>query len=381
MDKIFENCRSPGQLIEEALKAKGWTQRVLSIVLGMDETGVNKIIGNKRPVTADMALMLEEVLGISAERFMELQQTYDLAKARITARPDPKRATRAQLFGGLPVTEMIKRGWLNVDNIKDVPAIETELARFFKASTIDDIEVLPHAAKKTEVVGGITDVQLAWLYRVRQIASELIVAKYSQLSALSCIKKLSGLLYSREEARKVPKILAEAGIRFVIVESLPSAKIDGVCFWLNENSPVIGMGMRYDRIDNFWFVLRHELEHVIQRHGQDKAVLDTELEGVNAGVGTEIPEEERIANRAAADFCVPSKMMKAFVDRKSPYFAEQDILAFSSMTKVHPGLIAGQIRHITGRYNLFANHLVKIRSVVTPNAAVDGWGDVYPVED
>jgi len=381
MDKIFENCRSPGQLIEEALKAKGWTQRVLSIVLGMDETGVNKIIGNKRPVTADMALMLEEVLGISAERFMELQQTYDLAKARITARPDPKRATRAQLFSGLPVTEMIKRGWLNVDNIKDVPAIETELARFFKASTIDDIEVLPHAAKKTEVVGGITDVQLAWLYRVRQIASELIVAKYSQLSALSCIKKLSGLLYSREEARKVPKILAEAGIRFVIVESLPSAKIDGVCFWLNENSPVIGMGMRYDRIDNFWFVLRHELEHVIQRHGQDKAVLDTELEGVNAGVGTEIPEEERIANRAAADFCVPSKMMKAFVDRKSPYFAEQDILAFSSMTKVHPGLIAGQIRHITGRYNLFANHLVKIRSVVTPNAAVDGWGDVYPVED
>lgn len=381
MDKIFENCRSPGQLIEEALKAKGWTQRVLSIVLGMDETGVNKIIGNKRPVTADMALMLEEVLGISAERFMELQQTYDLAKARITARPDPKRATRAQLFGGLPVTEMIKRGWLNVDNIKDVPAIETELARFFKASTIDDIEVLPHAAKKTEVVGGITDVQLAWLYRVRQIASELIVAKYSQLSALSCIKKLSGLLYSREEARKVPKILAEAGIRFVIVESLPSAKIDGVCFWLNENSPVIGMAMRYDRIDNFWFVLRHELEHVIQRHGQDKAVLDTELEGVNAGVGTEIPEEERIANRAAADFCVPSKMMKAFVDRKSPYFAEQDILAFSSMTKVHPGLIAGQIRHITGRYNLFANHLVKIRSVVTPNAAVDGWGDVYPVED
>lgn len=381
MDKIFENCRSPGQLIDEALKAKGWTQRVLSIVLGMDETGVNKIIGDKRPVTADMALMLEEVLGISAERFMELQQTYDLAKARITARPDPKRATRAQLFGGLPVTEMIKRGWLNVDNIKDVPAIETELARFFKASTIDDIEVLPHAAKKTEVVGGITDVQLAWLYRVRQIASELIVAKYSQLSALSCIKKLSSLLYSREEARKVPKILAEAGIRFVIVESLPSAKIDGVCFWLNENSPVIGMAMRYDRIDNFWFVLRHELEHVIQRHGQDKAVLDTELEGANAGIGNDLPKEERIANQAAADFCVPSKMMKAFVDRKSPYFAEQDILAFSSIVKVHPGLVAGQIRHITGRYNLFANHLVKIRSVVTPNAAVDGWGDVYPVED
>lgn len=380
MDKIFENCRSPGQLIEEALKAKGWTQRVLSIVLGMDETGINKIIGDKRPVTADLALMLEEVLGVGAERFMELQQAYDLAKARITARPDPKRATRAQLFGGLPVTEMIKRGWLDVDNIRDVPAIEAELTRFFNASSIDDIEVLPHAAKKTEVVGGATDVQLAWLYRVRQIASELMVAKYSQNSVLSCVNKLSSLLFSREEARKVPKILAEAGIRFVIVESLPSAKIDGVCFWLNESSPVIGMSMRYDRIDNFWFVLRHELEHVIQRHGLEKPLLDAELEGSNAGVGDDIPEEERIANQAAANFCVPPKMMKAFVDRKSPYFAEQDILAFSSIVKVHPGLVAGQIRRITGKYNLFSNHLVKIRSIVTPGAAVDGWGDVYPVE-
>ena len=51
-----------------------------------------------------------------------------------------------------------------------------------------------------------------------------------------------------------PRILAEAGIRFTIVESLSTAKIDGACLWLDDQAPVIATSFRYDRIDNFWFV-------------------------------------------------------------------------------------------------------------------------------
>jgi HTH-type transcriptional regulator/antitoxin HigA len=61
-------------------------------------------------------------------------------------------------------------------------------------------------------------------------------------------------------------------------------------------------------------------------------------------------------------------------------FAERDIRGFAATLQVHPGIIAGQLQHETGRYDLFRNHLVKIRSVVTPNAYVDGWGDVAPIE-
>ena len=43
------------------------------------------------------------------------------------------------------------------------------------------------------------------------------------------------------------------------------------------------MTLRFDRIDNFWFVLRHELEHVIQKHGQSAVMLDVELEGDRCG--------------------------------------------------------------------------------------------------
>jgi len=139
------------------------------------------------------------------------------------------------------------------------------------------------------------------------------------------------------------------------------------------------MSMRYDRVDNFWFVLRHELEHVAQRHGLDAMMLDSELEKEKAGTGDSVAEEERVANAAASDFCVPKKMMDAFIARKAPFFNERDIIGFARTIGIHPGLVAGQLRHRTGRYDRWINHLVKIRSLVAPSAIVDGWGDVAPV--
>jgi HTH-type transcriptional regulator/antitoxin HigA len=178
----------------------------------------------------------------------------------------------------------------------------------------------------------------------------------------------------------VPRTLAGCGIRFVIVESLVSAKIDGVCFWLNGRSPVIGMTLRFDRIDNFWFVLRHEIEHVLRGHGQNIAMLDAQLEGDRAGTGPHVDEEERVANNAAQEFLVPSAQMEAFVARKAPFFSERDLVGFAKLMKVHPGIVAGQLQRITQRYDRFRDHLVNIRSSIVPNAYADGWGDVAPTE-
>lgn len=379
MSTVADDFRTPGQLIQALLDERGWSNRVLAVVLDSEETGVSKMIADKKAVTPEIAISLEEVFGVTAEKFLALQRDYDLAKARLVARPNPGRATRAQLFAGLPVAEMIKRGWLGGADIKDMASIETAMVRFFGVSSVDQIEVLPHAAKKTAVSSDATPAQLAWLYRARQIANEMIVGQYSNFSARRAIEFLKPLTSAAEEARKVPRILAEAGIRFVLVESLPSAKIDGVCFWLDETSPVIALSMRFDRIDNFWFVLRHELEHVLQEHGKSLITIDAELEGAKAGVGPDVAEEERVANMAAAEFCVPRKTMDSFIARKAPTFAERDLLGVAATLRVHPGLVAGQLRHRTGRYDRFTNHLVKVRSIVAPGAMVDGWGDVAQV--
>jgi HTH-type transcriptional regulator / antitoxin HigA len=381
MGKILGNdFRTPGQLIAALLSERGWTQRVLAIVLGVDETSINRLVADKRPVDAAMALTLEELFAVPAERFLELQKSYDLAKARLTARPDHDRATRAHLYGELPIAEMIKRGWISAETVRETKKVETELMRFFGVNRLEDIEILPHAAKKTAISTVATPEQLAWLYRVKQIAKDMLVGAYSPQAVKAAIAKLHALTIAPEGVQKVPRILAECGIRFVLVESLPRAKIDGVCFWINERSPVIGMSLRFDRIDNFWFVLRHECEHVILLHGQVSAMLDIELEGVRAGTGPDVADEERLANDAAKEFCVPSASLDAFIARKAPFFSEKDLIGFARILKVHPGILAGQLQHKTGRYDRFRDHLAKVREIISPNAMKDGWGDIAPVE-
>jgi len=367
--------RTPGQLLQALLDEHGWSKRTLAVVIAMDESSVGKIISGKKPVDAHLALILAEVFGVEPDEFLVLQRRYDLELAKIVAKPDPTRSRRAHLFGGLPISDMIKRRWIDAENMRDVAEVERALARFFGVSSPSEIEVLPHAAKKTNVFGDATPVQIAWLHRVKQVAADMMVASFSEASARDAAQRLAPLRADIDDVRRVPRIMNEAGVRFVIVESLPSAKIDGVCMWLSDNEPVIGLSMRHDRIDNFWFVLRHELEHVIQGHGRTAMMLDVDLDGQR-----EIePDEERVANEAAAEFCVPREMMAKFVARKSPFFADRDIMAFARTIAVHPGLVAGQLQRRTGRYDRFRVHQAKVRSLVTPGCITDGWGDVAPL--
>jgi HTH-type transcriptional regulator/antitoxin HigA len=139
---------------------------------------------------------------------------------------------------------------------------------------------------------------------------------------------------------------------------------------------VIGLSMRFDRIDNFWFVLRHEIEHVFRKDGQTKEIIDVDVTDVDRDG---LPPWETAANDAAADFCVPVTEMDSFVARKAPFFAEKDVIGFARRVNVHPGLVVGQIQRRTKRWELLRRHLVKIRSFVLPNAIVDGWGVAAPV--
>lgn len=369
--------RTPGQLVAALLKERGWTKRTLAIVLAVDEATITRLVSDKRPISAELALQLEDVLGVEADRLLTLQKDYDLQVARIAFQHDPSRALRAQMFGSLPVAEMVKRGWLlGVDNPKDVKAVEAAVTQFFGVDALGAVELLPHAARRTQVGVDATPLQAAWLHRVKHIASEMLIPPYTEAGGRQAVERLRSLLSAAEEARKVPRILADAGIRFVVVEALPGSRIDGACLWLDAVSPVIALSFRFDRIDNFWFVLRHELEHVLQGHGQAAPVLDVELDG---RADADVVEEERIANQAAAAFAVPREKLDAFIARKAPFFAERDILGFASTLGVHPGLVAGQLQHRTQRYDHFRSHLVKIRSIVAPGAMVDGWGDIAPV--
>ncbi len=197
-------------------------------------------------------------------------------------------------------------------------------------------------------------------------------ARYSAAKLRDAIDIFKELRNDPMEVRRVPKILNDAGLRFVVVEGLPGGQIDGVCFWLNRSEPVIGMSLRFDRIDNFWFVLRHECAHVLHEHGKDVAMIDSDLTVADDAVSV----EERVANDEAADFCVPSDQLISFFRRKKPVFTEIDVLSFAKRNKVHPGLAVGQLQRLSKQYDLHRKHLVKIRSFLAGSMLMDGWGDV-----
>jgi HTH-type transcriptional regulator/antitoxin HigA len=365
----------PGFYIKEELDARGWNQRDLAYILGCPEQAVNLIVTGKRGISPEMAKALGEAFDVGAEFFANLQNAFDLSRAR---EPDPGVSSRAHLQKVYPVREMIKRGWLEDT---DAVMLEVQIAKFFEVTSLEQVPYLAHAAKKSEYLEKIPPIQLAWLFRVKQIAKSLLVPKYSERSLRQAVPKLQRLLSAPEEVRHVPRILAECGIRFIIVETLPQAKIDGACFWLDNNaySPVIGISFRYDRIDNFWFVLRHEIEHVLQNHDYDDMIIDVELEGDRVGFSNSLPDKERRANMASGDFCVPKDEMDSFVLRKQPFFSERDVLAFARRLQIHPGIVVGQIHIRTKRYELLRKHLVKVRQLVSPGSVVDGWGQVAPV--
>jgi HTH-type transcriptional regulator/antitoxin HigA len=73
--------------------------------------------------------------------------------------------------------------------------------------------------------------------------------------------------------------------------------------------------------------------------------------------------------------------LDAFLARKAPFFSERDLIGFSRILKVHPGIVAGQLQRRTKRYDRFRDHLVKVREIIAPTAIKDGWGDIAPVDD
>ncbi len=369
-DRIAAEAFPPGEYLRDELDERGWTQIELSEIIGRSPRVINEIVTAKRAVTPETAKELAAAFGTSAQFWMNLETAYQLHKAK----PANKEISRqAELHRKFPVREMCKRNW--IEATKDKKELEAKVLSFFNIKSIDEPVCFHHAAKRSGKTS-LSGIQLAWLFRVKKLAEAIPSKKYSESALRYSLYSLEKLLVEPEEARHVPKILAECGVRFVIVEPMPGSKIDGVCFWLNNNTtPVVGMSLRFDRIDNFWFVLRHEIEHVLQKHGQSEFILDEDLSDDQE----EQSEEEAVANAAAQEFCAPMLELKDFVLRVTPFFSEQKVVAFSKRIGRHPGMVSGQLQRAIERPELLNKLKSKIRQFVTGSAFTDGWGMTAPI--
>lgn len=367
----------PGDIIKEELEARGWTQTDLAEIIGKSARLVNEVIMGKRAVTPDTARALADAFGTSAQFWMNLESAYQLSKLKTDASPV---ARRAKLYSLFPVKEMIRRGWIATSESLDV--MEAQFCNFFGLENLDaPPQFHTYAARRSTYTETEQSPMLtAWLYRTRQIAQGVSVGKFSAKMLESVIVQLKTLMVNPEDVRQVPRVLAEAGIRLVLVEPFAGMKVDGVCFWLDANSPVIAMTLRFDRIDNFWFVLMHELRHVANKDGQSGNVIIDENLGMENGEAGNKPEFERVADTEAAETIIPAAVFNDFTLRVAPLYSEVRIAGFAARIGVHPGIVVGQLHNRKQvPYAHYRKLLVKIKEHIIGNALTDGWGHHAPM--
>lgn len=358
----------PGKLLQRLLDEKGWTQDVFATIAGCSRQTVNSIISGKSRITPEMATVLAAAFGTTAAEWMRSDADYQLSFVETDGGVV---ARYARLYDAAPIHDMQIRGWIR--EVATIDELEAELARFFGRPVSEGVEF--PVATRTSRVGALTPTEAAWCFRARQLAATLHVEAHSPDRMDKLARRLRQLAAYPDEVKHLPGVLSEHGIRFVIVEPLRGAHIDGAAFWI-DNQPVIAVSARWDRIDAFWFTVMHEFVHIKNR---DTFSVDIDLlfeveRGVVAVLLAEDAAEKR-ANHEAAELLVPKAEIDSFVARVAPLYSAERIVQFAHRIKMHPGVIVGQLQHRgLVAYAAHRSFLVKIRSILTGIALTDGWG-------
>lgn len=355
----------PSKYIKDELESRGWSQSDFATILGRKASEISLILA-KEKISIEFALQLSTVLGNTPEHWLGLENKYRLSQAEAIDSTTISR--RSHLFSNYPFKEMQKRGWIN--QTSTVEEIESELKDFFNTPDLEADIPLPVSFKRT-----VKDVQLnksekAWIVRAIQLAKKLTVGHYDEAKMPALLAKLRTMAAKSGAAIRVAEVLAAYGIRFVVVEPLPTSRIDGAAFWLGDGeSPVIAMSIRFDNIGSFWFTLIHECTHIKYRDAFSLDDLESE----------QTDETEIRANREASELLVPQDKLEAFIRNYSPFYSSARVNNLATQLKIHPGIIVGQLQHRKEiGYNAHRKTLSPVRELVTTTAFTDGWGHPVP---
>ena len=355
----------PGEYIRDELETRGWTQEDLAAILGRPLSAVNQIIKGNKAITPQTARELAAAFGTSAELWLNLENAYRLGLSRQETAEVSK---RARLYELAPLKEMIRRGWIPPH--EDADDLELAVLAFFEIRSIDEKPRMNHAASKSSSYAGTTPRQLAWYFRAKHLAATQKVRRFDEARLRQRLPHVRGLAATVEDLAKLPELLAEMGIRFVLVEQLQGSRIDGATLWIDDASPVIALSLRFDRIDGFWHTLAHELMHVLHR----QTAIDIDMIQKDSRSASPKPAVEDQIDREASRFLIPPKEIQAFIGHFGDRIPKHGITNFARHLGVHPGVVVGQLHFRQSMpYTHCRGMLVGVREWLAPAATTDGW--------
>lgn len=220
----------------------------------------------------------ERYSSASMRRLLEIASVLNIQKKEKAAIQLKQCQLNNDDWNTFPVQEMYKRGWFEgfTGSLKQaVKNAEELVSSFFSCAGIENYSAALHRKKIRS--GSKLDpyALLAWQARVIQRALlEPIESQFNPAIVTDeWIKKLVSLSRSKFSPKLAKEFLQEHGIYVIVEPHLPGTHLDGAALKLRDNAPIIALTLRHDRIDNFWYVLLHELGHVVKH-----LTIDADLE-------------------------------------------------------------------------------------------------------
>lgn len=317
--------------------AKGLSQRQLADAIGLKEQQIQRYEAEEY-ASANLRRLADvsNALGLNINEVAEFRATvqgsFDVDEDDLA-------------WDQFPIKEMYRRNWFEESpgSLEAALANAEELVRNFVKGSLEPVQAL---ARQRVRAGSIVNryALLAWQCRVIALAEkQSIKSKYEQNTInIDWLKKLAQLSCADDWKKKVIEYLQNCGIRFVVESHLPNTYLDGAAILLSDGSPVIGMTLRHDRLDNFWFVLFHELVHIIKHLQKGK------IESIFDDLDVEAEDIEEDADEQAGEILVPEEKWHTALAR---YLRSKDsIIDFANELGIHPAIVAGKIRKEANDY-------------------------------
>jgi HTH-type transcriptional regulator / antitoxin HigA len=327
-NRIEERALDPIEAIKFRMEQARLAPRDLIPFVG-SRSKVSEVLGKKRPLTLSMIKALHSGLGIPAKALLGDQGTPGLDEDF----PDWRR---------FPLREMIRRGWV-AEKVHDLNRRGEELVRSFFDTLGSDRQALVLYRRTAHVRSGRQMDEyavVAWTARIIVLATENSPSTdyISGSINISLMQELARLSSFESGPRLAREFLGNCGISLVIEPALARTYLDGAAILIRKNKPVIGLTLRHDRMDNFWFCLMHELAHIALHLDEDCPQFFDDLD-----VDVSNDPREREADRLAGEALIPEAEW-----RKSPASrlrSPEAVQHLASELRIHPAIIAGRIRH------------------------------------
>jgi len=338
--------------------AKGLSQRQLAEALGLKEQQIQRYEAEEY-ASANIQ-RLAEVANALNLNISEVAEFSTIPRKLIDTNEDEL------AWDQFPIKEMFRRNWFKESpgSLEAAVANAEELVKEFVKDSLDS-PVQAFARQRVRSGSNVNPYALlAWQCRIINLANQQSIKnKYKQnMVTKEWLTKVAQLSREGDWKKKVFSHLRDCGIRLIVESHLPNTYLDGAALLLPDGSPVIGMTLRYDRLDSFWFVLFHELIHIT------KHLHKGNIESIFDDLDVEAGDIEQEADELAGEILVPEEKWNTALAR---YLRSKDsIVDFANELDIHPAIVAGKIRKE-------ANNYIILKDMVGQGGVRKLFPDVY----